>query len=64
MLGHISVLLEQARPPLAIDLATDAMAALCQCDVRYFYTHLHISCSNENAVDCQYSESTRPAKNY
>ena len=34
MLSHISVIIEQSKHPLAIAFATDALAALCKCDVR------------------------------
>ena len=44
MLSHISVIIEQSKHPLAIALATDALADLCKCDVRpsfalSVYTH-------------------------
>ena len=34
MLSHISLIFKQSRVPLATALVTDALAALCQCDVR------------------------------
>jgi hypothetical protein len=33
MLSHISVIIEQSKHPLAIALATDALADLCKCDI-------------------------------
>lgn len=42
MLSLISAIIEQSEQPLAVALATDAMAALCRTEVRQMLVHTHV----------------------
>lgn len=54
MLSLISVIIEQSKPPLAVALAIDAMAALCRTEVRqtlvYIYVHVFIALIRNNRL--------------
>ena len=39
MLSHISLIFKMSKVSLAIALVTEALAALCQCDVRSWLPH-------------------------